>query len=70
VQGRLTMRDCLVTMAGDSQLSKRDRRRIASAVAGVPPQPELHDLRLAADELAVAVLEVLEAVIAFEDTLD
>ncbi|WP_392542458.1 hypothetical protein [Oryzobacter telluris] len=68
--GRFTMRDCLVAIEEEYDLSPDERRRIRASVAHVPGRPELHELGLEGERLTTALLDVLRGVIAFEDALD
>jgi hypothetical protein len=68
--GRYELRRCLATIGHDYELSGRQRKRLLAAIAGIPARPELYELELSPEELATAVLEILETVIAYEAALD
>lgn len=57
--GRCTMRDVLVAMDHDYQLSRTERASLRSATAAVPDRPELRDLDLPPNELGDCVVSVL-----------
>jgi hypothetical protein len=66
-QGRFTLRDVLKEVRQDYQLSDREERRLRRITQDVPERAELPDLELAPEQLAPAVLQVLESVIQFVD---
>jgi hypothetical protein len=57
--GRCTMRDVLVAIDHDYQLSRTERASLRSATAAVPDRPELRDLDLPPNELGDCVVSVL-----------
>ena len=65
---RFTLRDCVVDMLQDYELSGQDRRRLREAVGKVPARAELPELDLTPEELSVAILDVLAGVVHFEDS--
>jgi len=58
---RCTMRDVLVTIDHDYNISRSERAALRSATAAIPDRPELRDLDLAPDELCDCVMSVLGA---------
>jgi hypothetical protein len=64
------LRDVLADIDHDYQIAGQERRRLRQAIAQVPAGPELIDLALPPEELAVALLEVVEACVAYEEALD
>ena len=66
-QGRFTLRDVLKEVLQDYQLSDREERHLRRITQDVPERTELPDLELPPEQLAPAVLEVLESVIQFVD---
>ena len=69
-RARRDLRDVLSTIDDDYQLEGKERRRLRQAIADVPAGPELNGLALPPEQLAVAVLEVVEACVAYEEALD
>ena len=67
-EARFMLRDCVVDMLQDYELSGQDRRRLREAVGKVPARAELHELDLTPEELSVAILDVLAGVVHFEDS--
>jgi hypothetical protein len=67
-EARFTLRDCVIDMLQDYDLSGHDRRRLREAVAKVPARAELHKLDLTPEELSVAILDILAGVVHYEDT--
>lgn len=67
---RLDLRDVLSSIDHDYQLEGRERRRLRQAIADVPASSELIDLALPPEQLAAALLEVVEACVAYEEALD
>jgi hypothetical protein len=67
---RRDLRDVLSTIDHDYQPQGRERRPLRQAIAQVPASPELIDLALPPEQLAAALLEVVQACVAYEETLD
>ncbi len=61
-RGRCTMRDVLMAVDQDYDVSRAERRALRSATAAVPDRPEMKDLDLAPDEMAGCVESVLAVV--------
>lgn len=57
---RCTMRDVLVAIDHDYDLTRTERAQLRSVTSEVPDRPELRDLRLSPDELRECILPVLE----------
>jgi hypothetical protein len=70
VDAQCTIRDCLVTIAKDYQLSRHEERRIKAAVAEVPARTPLPDMGPRAELSATLVLEVFESIVRFEDAFE
>ncbi|MFQ6170438.1 hypothetical protein ACK8HX_02430 [Oryzobacter sp. R7] len=66
-EGRLAMRDALLAVLQDYDLSEPERRRLRQAMARVPERSELHTLELTPAQLTDTVLGVLDGVLYFED---
>ena len=66
-QGRFTLRDVLKLVVQDYQLTDPEERPLRRITQDVPERTELPDLELPPEQLAPAVLEVLESVIQFVD---
>ena len=66
-EARFTLRDCVVDMLQDYELSGYDRRRLRGAVAEVPAQAGLDERGLAPQELSAAILDILAGVALYED---
>ena len=64
---RDSARDVLKEVLQEYQLSDREERRLRRITQDVPERTELPDLELPPEQLAPAVLEVLESVIQFVD---
>ena len=67
-EARFTLRDCVVDILQDYELSGYDRRRLRDAVAKVPARAQLHELDLTPDELSVAILDILAGVALYEES--
>lgn len=67
-EARLTLRDCVVDMLQDYELSGYDRRRLRGAVAEVPAQAGLDERNLAPTELSAAILDILAGVVLYENS--
>jgi hypothetical protein len=67
--GRCTMRDVLVAIDHDYNLSRTERSALRSANAAIPDRPELRDLDLPPTELCDCVLSVLAVCMAYRDAL-
>ena len=69
-QARYCMRDVLVDVLQDYDLSDGEQRRLRRLIRNVPERAELPDLDLSPEQLAAAVVEVLEGVIQYVDAYD
>ncbi len=69
-QARLALRNVLTDVLQDFELSDSEQKRLRGLIKDVPDQAPLRNLDLPAEQLAVAVLEVLEGVIQFVDGYD
>lgn len=58
--GRCELRDVLVVVDKEYELTRHERATLRAAVADVPPRPELSDLRPEPEELATLVLSALD----------
>lgn len=58
-RGRCTMRDVLAAIEHDYKLRRQERTSLRTAIADVPAQPELRDLRLDPQEMGDCVISVL-----------
>jgi hypothetical protein len=67
--GRCTMRDVLVAIDHDYQLSRAERASLRSATEAIPDRPEMRDLDLAPAELGDCVLSVLAVCADYRDAL-
>ena len=67
-EARYCLRDVLSSVLQDYELSDGDQRRLRRLISGVPERAELPDLDLQPEQLATAVLDVLEGVIPFVDS--
>lgn len=63
------IRDVLMAIAGDYEISSSERARIRTAVAQVPERAELRDLDLSAGELSEHVMAILSACRTYEAAL-
>ncbi|UUZ58265.1 hypothetical protein [Nocardioides sp. B-3] len=64
------LRDVLMAIDQDYELSSRERSRIRSAVAPIPKRAELRDLELSAAELGDQVMSILVACRAYRSRVD
>ena len=69
-EARYSLRDVLTAVLQDYELSDADQRRLRRLIRGVPERAELPDLDLPPEQMATAVLEVLEGVIHFVDAYE
>lgn len=69
-QARYCLRDVLEDVLQDYQLTDDERRRLRRLIRDVPARAELPDLDLPPEQLAPAILEVLEGVIHFVDAYE
>ncbi len=69
-QARYSLRDVLRDVLQDFGLSDNEQRRLRRLIRDIPERAELHDLDLPPEQLAAAVLEVLEGVIQFVDAYE
>jgi len=69
-EARYCLRDVLSSVLQDYELSDGDQRRLRRIISGVPERAELPDLDLPPEQLATAVLDVLEGVIHFVDAYE
>ncbi|GAA4403000.1 hypothetical protein GCM10023168_14120 [Fodinibacter luteus] len=67
---RYCLRDVLLAVLQDYDLSDDEQRRVRRLIREVPERAELHDLDLPPEEMATAVLDVLEGVIHFADAYE
>jgi hypothetical protein len=68
-EARYSMRDTLTAILQDYDLSEHEQRRVRHLIKDIPERVELGDLDLPPEQMAAAVLEVLEGVIHFEDSM-
>ena len=69
-EARYCLRDVLTAVLQDYELSDGDQRRLRRLIRDVPERAELSDLDLPPEQLATAVLDVLEGVIHFVDAYE
>ena len=69
-EARYTLRDVCTAVLQDYELTDADQRRVRRLIRDVPERAELPDLDLPPDQMASAVLEVLEGVLHFEDAYE
>jgi len=69
-EARYCLRDVLTAVLQDYELSDGDQRRLRRLIREVPERAELPDLDLPPEQMATAVLEVLEGVIHFVDAYE
>ena len=69
-EARYCLRDVLTAVLQDYELSDGDQRRLRRLIRDVPERAELPDLDLPPEQLATAVLDVLEGVIHFVDAYE
>jgi hypothetical protein len=69
-QARYCLRDVLTAVLQDYELSAGDQRRLRGLIADVPERAELAELDLPPEQMATAVLDVLEGVIHFADAYE
>src|SRR6188472_171642 len=69
-EARYCLRDVLSSVLQDYELSDGDQRRLRRLIREVPERAELPDLDLPPEQMATAVLEVLEGVIHFVDAYE
>lgn len=69
-QVRYCLRDVLTSVLQDYVLSDGEQRRVRRLIRDVPERAELHDLDLPPEEMATAILDVLEGVIHFVDAYE
>jgi len=69
-QARYCLRDVLGDVLQDYQLTDGEQRRLRRLIRDVPERAELPALDLPPEEMATALLEVLEGVIHFVDAYD
>ena len=67
-EARFTLRDCVVDLLQDYDLSGVDRRLRRGAVAEVPAQAGLDERDLAPHERSAAILDLLAGVALYEDS--
>jgi hypothetical protein len=68
--GRCTLREVLVAVDQDFDLTRQERATLRAAIAPVPARPDLQDLRPESSELAEIVLSVLDACLRYVNALD
>ncbi len=69
-EARYCLRDVLTAVLQDYELSAGDQRRLRRLIRDVPERAELQDLDLPPEQMATAVLDVLEGVVHFMDTYE
>jgi len=69
-EARYCLRDVLTSVLQDYELTDGDQRRLRRLIREVPERAELPDLDLPPEQLATAVLDVLEGVIHFVDSYE
>jgi hypothetical protein len=69
-EARYCLRDVLTAVLQDYDLSDGDRRRLRGLIRDVPERDELAKLDLKPEEMATAVLEVLQAAIRYVDAYE
>jgi hypothetical protein len=69
-EAKYCLRDVLTAVLQDYDLSDREQRRLRRLISDVPERAELAELDLLPEEMATAVLDVLEAVIHFVDAYE
>jgi len=69
-EAKFCLRDVLSSVLQDYELSDGDQRRLRRLISGVPERAELPDLDLPPEQMATAVLGVLEGVIHFVDSYE
>lgn len=58
-RGRCTMRDVLAAIDHDYELRRQERASLRTAIADMPAEPELRDLRLDLQQMGDCVMSVL-----------
>lgn len=69
-EARYCLRDVLRSVLQDYELTDGEERRVLRLTQGIPERAELPDLHLPPEQLAGAVLDVLEGVIHYLDAYD
>jgi hypothetical protein len=68
--GRCTLREVLVSVDHDFDLTRQERAILRAAIAPVPARPDLRDLRPEPSELAEIMLSVLDACLRYRNALE
>ena len=69
-EARYSLRDVVTSVLQDYDLSESDQRRLRRLISGIPERAELPDLDLPPDQMASAVVDLLEGVIQYADAYE